>query len=127
MYELSIEQFTRYVANLVETLGNTTLNNPDSEETFPIYVVSNPMQNIKKTENNLPIYSRFSITVENWNNSKYEAMKLHQKTYELLRKYNFSLTGSPIDLYDEITKKYRFGSRYEVNYNGLTNSFERII
>ena len=127
MFELDIESFTKYVTRLIETLGNTTLNNPDSEETFPIYVISNPMQSIKKTENNIPIYSRFSITVENWNNSKYEAMKLHQKTYELLRKYNFCTVGSPIDMYDEITRKYRYGSRFEVNYNGLTNSFERII
>lgn len=127
MKELSIEQFTRYVENLVETLGNTTLNNPNTEEKFPIFVISNPMQAIKKVENNYPIYTRFSITIENWNNSKYEAMKLHQKTYELLRKYNFCIVGSPIDIYDEITKKHRYGSRYEVNYNGLTNSLERII
>lgn len=127
MYELDIETFTRYVTRLVETLGNTTLSNPDSEETFPIYVISNPMQTIKKSEDNFPIYTRFSITVENWNDSKYEAMKLHQLTYKLLRQYNFCPVGSPIDMYDEITKKHRYGSRYEVNYNGLTNSFERII
>lgn len=127
MYELDIEHFTRYVVNLIETLGNTTLSNPNVEESFPIFVISNPMQTIKKTENNFPIYSRFSITIENWNNLKYEAMKSHQKVYELLRTYNFCMVGSPIDVYDEITKKHRYGARYEVNYNGLTNSFERII
>lgn len=127
MYELDIENFTKYVENLIETIGNTTLSNPDSEEVFPIFVVSNPMQTIKKVENNIPVYTRFSITIENWNNSRYESMNLHQKVYKLLREYNFCLVGSPIDMYDEITKKHRYGSRYEVNYNGLTNSFERII
>ena len=46
---------------------------------------------------------------------------------QLLRNYNFGVVGSPTNMYDEITKKYRYGGRYEVNYNGLTNAFERII
>lgn len=127
MYEFDVENFTRYVVNILKELGEITLNNPDSEETFPLAVVSNVMQSIKKTENNIPIYKRFSVTIEWWTDSKYNAMNLYEKTNKLLRNYNFALVGSPIDMYDEITKKNRYGGRYEVNYNGLTNSFERII
>lgn len=125
MYELSIEDFTRYVVREVEKLGDVTLANPDDKETFPIAVVSNPMQSIKKTEDNTPIFTRFSITIEWWSNSKYESMKKYQETNIALRKSNFAQIGSPIDIYDEITRKHRYGGRYEVNYNGLTNSFER--
>ncbi len=127
MNELKIDEFTRYVCQVLESLGNITLENPDSEETFPIGVVSNPMQSIKKTENNIPIYKRFSISIEWWTNSKYESMKLFEKTNSLLRTYNFAQIGNQVDIYDEITKKHRYGGRYEVNYNGLTNSFERVI
>lgn len=127
IYELSIEDFTRYTVRQVEELGNVTLSNPDTEEKFPVSVISNPMQSIKRTENNIPILTRLSITVEWWTNSKYESMRLFQETNKLLRNSNFAQIGSPIDVYDEITKKHRYGGRYEVNYNGLTNSFERII
>lgn len=127
MYEFTIEEFTRYVIRLLEPLGNITLENPDIQESFPLAVVNNPMQSINKVENNVPIYKRFSINVEWWTNSKYDSMKLYEETNKLLRTYNFVQKGTQTDLYDEITKKYRYGGRYEVNYNGLTNSFERIM
>ncbi len=126
MYELSIEDFTKYVIRQVETIGNITLNNPDTKEAFPIGVVNNSMQSIKTTENNIPVYTRFSISIEWWTNSKYESMRLFQQTNKKLRESNFVQIGGAIDLYDEVTKKYRYGGRYEVNYNGLTNSFERV-
>lgn len=127
MYEFTIEEFTRYVVRLLEPLGNIILENPDVQETFPLAVVNNPMQSINKVENNVPIYIRFSINVEWWTNSKYDSMKLFEETNKLLRTYNFVQKGTQTDMYDEITKKHRFGGRYEVNYNGLTNSFERIM
>lgn len=127
MYEFTIEEFTRYVVRLLESLGNITLENPDVQETFPLAVVNNPMQSINKVENNVPIYKRFSINIEWWTNSKYDSMKLYEETNKLLRAYNFVQKGTPTEMYDEITKKYRFGGRYDVNYNGLTNSFERIM
>ena len=127
MYELSIEEFTKYVTDLVEEIGNVTLANPDTEETFPCCVVSNAMQSIKITENNIPVKIRFSINIEWWTSSKYTSMNYYQKTNELLRQYNFAQVGNQVENYDDITKKYRYGGRYEVNYNGLTNSFERVI
>lgn len=127
MYELTIEEFTKYVTDLVETIGNVTLSNPDVEETFPCCVVSNAMQLIKITENNIPVKTRFSIYIEWWTPSKYVSMGYYQQTNELLRQYNFAQIGNQVEGYDEITKKHRYGGRYEVNYNGLTNSFERVI
>ena len=127
MYEFTIEEFTKYVVRLLEPLGNVTLENPDIQETFPLAVVNNPMQSINKVENNVPIYKRFSINIEWWTNSKYDSMKLYEETNKLLRAYNFVQKGTQTDMYDEITKKHRFGGRYDVNYNGLTNSFERIM
>lgn len=128
MYELDEENFTRYVVREIETLGkNVTLSNPDNKEIFPLYLVNNVMSSIRRTENGTPIYSRFSVSIESWTNSKYDSMRLSQEVKILLRRSNFTPIGSPIDNYDEITKKHRFGYRYEVNYNGLTNSFERVI
>lgn len=128
MYELDEEQFTRYTVRQVETLKkNVTLSNPDNKEEFPLSVVSNIMSSIRRTEEGFPIYVKFSVTVEWWTDSKYESMRMTQETNKLLRKSNYTPIGAPIDIYDEITKKHRYGRRYEVNYNGLTNSFERVI
>lgn len=126
MFELSIEDFTRFVVRKIETISNVVLNNPDNEEQFPLTVVNSPMESIRTVEENIPIYKRFSINVEHWTNSKYESMTRYQEVNELLRKCNFTPVGTPTDLYDVATQKYRYGIRYEVNYNGLTNSFERI-
>ncbi len=128
MYELDEEQFTRYVVRQIETLNkNVTLSNPDNTEEFPLYVVSNVMSSIRRAEDGTPIFSRFSVSIESWANSKYESMRLSQDIKVLLRASNFAPIGAPIDRYDEITKKHRYGYRYEVNYNGLNNSFERVI
>lgn len=126
MKELSLEEFTRFTIQTLEPLGEITLDYPDNTQPFPLALVTNPMQSIKLTEDNIPVLTRFSITIEWWTNKKYESMKLFEETNKLLRQYNFLMVGNAIDIYDDNTKKHRFGGRYEVNYNGLTNSFERI-
>lgn len=123
---LSVEEFTKIICKLVDDVGNITLSNPDSEDDFPIGVISNTMRSIEKIENNIPIIARYSISIFWWTNSKYESMKLENKTTELLLKYNVIPIGNQNDNYDEITKKYIYGYRYEVIYNGLTNSFNRV-
>lgn len=127
MHEFTIEDFTRYVIRLLQPLGNITLENPDELKEFPLAVVNNSMQSINKTDNNIPIYIRFSINIEWWTDSKYDSMKKYELTNKLLRAYNFIQKGTQTDIYDDATQKYRYGGRYEVNYNGLTNSFERIM
>lgn len=124
--ELSITTFAELIVEIIESIGNIGLDNPDVEENFPIGIVSNPTKFIKKTEANFPILTRFSITIEWWSDLKYLSMDLFEKTNKTLRDYNIQLTSSPIDIYDEITRKHRYGGVYEVNYNGITNSFERI-
>ncbi len=127
MSEFTVEDFLRYTVRLIEKNSNVELSNPDATAEFPLTVVSNAMQSILKTENNFPIRKRFSITVEHWANSKYEAMKMFQKTNVILRNSNMAQVGTPVDMYDEITKKHRYGGRYEVIWNGLINCLERII
>ena len=124
--DLNIDDFTRYLVRVIEKVTEVTLNNPDTNSPFPIALFSNPMKSIRLTEENIPVYSRFSFTIEVWTDTKYESMALFEKIDKVLRTYNCCLVGGNIDLYDNVTSKYRFGGRYEVNFNGLTNSFERI-
>lgn len=130
MQELSIGEFVKHVVTILEknfSGANVTLENPDNKSLFPTILVSNPTQSFRKLgDNNAPVYTRLTINIEWWTNKKYESMDAIDATDKVLRAYNFVRVGTPTDLYDDNTKKHRFGGRYEVNYNGLTNSFERI-
>lgn len=125
--EFTLEEFTRLVVKKVETTGiETTLSNPSSDAVFPIGVVTAPMENVIRTnDDNVPIKKVFSITVEWWTNSKYESMRLNNECIKKLRTLNMIQTGNTTPRYDEITQKNIIGAIYEVNYNGLTNSFEK--
>ena len=127
MSELSIEEFTRIVVRILETSNvDITLEFPSSDSPFPLGLVTNPMKYIRVHDNNNPVLTRFSIDVEWWTDKKYTSMQMFENASNLLREYNFKMVGGIIDIYDEVTRKHRYGARYEVNYNGLTDSFEMI-
>lgn len=128
MNEFNLDDFVRLVVNKLEELEiNIILDNPDTSETFPCGVVSNPMENIISTDENLkPIKKYMSITVEWWSDKKYDALAKFNMCNSKLKELNMLQRSTPISMYDDITKKHRFGCTYEVSYNGLTNSLEKI-
>ena len=76
--DLNIDDFTRYLVRVIEKVTEVTLNNPDTNSPFPIALFSNPMKSIRLTEENIPVYSRFSFTIEVWTDTKYESMALFE-------------------------------------------------
>lgn len=128
MSELTLEEFTRLVVRKLEETGeNIITSNPDTKETYPLGVVSNPMENILLTdESNKPIKKTLAISVEWWTNSKYQSMEKCELGNQKLRELNILPTSNTSPRYDEITKKHIFGCNYQVNYNGITNSLEKI-
>ena len=113
IHELDIETLTRLIVRKINEIDNReiVLQNPTDKSVFPCTVVRTPMERQRISEETTPVYKRFSISNE---------------TAVKLREYNFKKVNNDISIYDEITKKYRLISNYEVNYNGLTNSFEVI-
>lgn len=129
MIELKIKDFTDIVVKLLETIiPEVVLENPDASSIFPCIVCQAPMRydEVNNHEDNIPILSRFSITIEAWTKKKSSSLSLSDEIDSKLRGYNFTRVGTPIDLYDEITKSHRYGGSYEVFYNAMTNSFEKI-
>lgn len=128
IHELDIETLTRLVVRKINELGDReiVLQNPTDKSVFPCTVVRTPLERQRISEGVTPVYKRFSISIEEWCSTKYDCMFQSQATAVKLRDYNFKKVSNDIDTYDEITKKYRLISNYEVNYNGLTNSFELI-
>lgn len=129
MIELTIRQFNDIVVSLLEEItSNVVLENPNAKGIFPCIVCQAPMRydEITNKESNIPVLSRFSITIEAWTKRKTSSISLSDEIDSKLRGYNFTRMGTPIDLYDEITKSHRYGGNYEVFYNAMTNSFEKI-
>lgn len=127
MSELSVKAFYTFVIEKLETLiTEVIMENPDSKGVFPCIVVQAPTRIDVKNGDSNPILSRFSITCEAWAHKKSSSIELADKIDQVLRNYNFTRIGTPIDLYDDNTKCHRYGGSYEVFYNAITNSLEKI-
>lgn len=126
MYELKLSELTKMIVKELEKDGlSTSLKNPQSDSEFPCAVVGTPLKSVLLTENGIPVRTALSIPIEYWANKKYEAMDISDDGDKKLSKLNFIRVNTTIDMYDDITKKYRYGGNYEVIYNGITNALER--
>lgn len=102
------------------------LTTPTTESKFPCRVIENPLESINKTQNGIPILKTFQVSIEHWDNEQRFCMEMANKTDKQLQKRNFIRTNSSPIIFDQITKKYKFITTYEVRYNALTNSFSYI-
>lgn len=127
MIEFKVKDFYDLVVRLLEEIINEVVaENPSAESVFPCLVVQSPVRYDEKNGETIPILSRFTITIEAWTKRKTNSMSLIDEVDSKLRGYNFTRIGTPIDLYDEITKCHRYGGNYEVFYNAMTNSLEKV-
>ena len=127
MKEFKVSEFYDMVISILESiLKEVVRENPDGKAIFPCIVAQAPMRLDEKNGEDVPILSRFSITIEAWTKRKSSSIEIADKIDSKLRGYNFTRTGTPIDLYDENTKCHRYGGSYEVFYNALTNSLEKV-
>lgn len=127
MKEFKVSEFYDMVIEILEIiLKEVVRENPDGKAVFPCIVAQAPMRLDEKNGEDVPILSRFSITIEAWTKRKSSSIELADEIDSKLRGYNFTRTGTPIDLYDENTKCHRYGGSYEVFYNALNNSLEKV-
>lgn len=104
----------------------TVLTTPTTESIFPCRVIDTPLESINNSNNGIPIRKTFQVSIEHWDDNQRVCMEMANRTDKQLQKRNFIRTNSSPITYDQITKKYRFITTYEVRYNGLTNSFSYI-
>lgn len=102
------------------------LTTPTTESTFPCRVIDTPLESVNNTDNATPIRKTFQVSIEHWDNEQRFCMEMANNTDKQLQKRNFTRTNSSLITFDQITKKYRFITTYEVRWNALTNSFSYI-
>lgn len=101
----------------------TVLQTPTTESIFPCRLINTPLDSVLKSENAIPLLKDFRITIEHWNEKQRNCMEMANNTDKVLRKRNMLRTNTQPIIYDEITKKYRLITNYEVRFEALTNSF----
>ena len=104
----------------------TVLTTPTTESIFPCRVIDTPLESINNSNNGIPIRKTFQVSIEHWDDNQRVCMEMANNTDKQLQKRNFTRTNSSPIIYDQITKKYKFITTYEVRYNGLTNAFSCI-
>ena len=133
IYEFSTKDMSDLLYDDLSTIqdneGENTgavLQTPTTESKFPCRVIETPLESVNKTENGIPILKTFQVSIEHWDNKQRFCMEMADKTDKQLQKRNFTRTNSSPIIFDQITKKYKFITTYEVRYNALTNSFSYI-
>jgi len=109
-----------------EEKTEAVLQTPTTESIFPCRVISTPLESVVKTENAVPVRKTFQISIEHWTSKQIDSMEMTNNTDIALRQKNFIRTNTSPILWDEITKKYRLITTYEVRYNAITNALEFI-
>lgn len=102
------------------------LKTPTTESIFPCRVMATPLEITNKTNNGIPILKTFQLSIEHWDSEQRFCMEMADRTDKQLQKRNFIRTNSSPIIFDQITKKYKFITKYEVRYNALTNAFSYI-
>lgn len=109
-----------------ENKTEATLQLPTTESVFPCRLINTPLDSVTKSRNAVPIQKNFQITIEHWATEQRKCMEMANNTDKVLQKRNMIRTNTQPISYDEITKKYRLITTYEVKYNAIFNTFEFI-
>lgn len=133
IYEFSTEDMSDLLyddlSTIQDNVGENTeavLKTPTTESKFPCRVIETPLESVNRTDNGIPILKTFQVSIEHWDNKQRFCMEMANNTDKKLQKRNFTRTNSSPIVFDQITKKYRFITTYEVRWNALTNSFSYI-
>lgn len=109
-----------------ENKTEIVLQTPTTESKYPCRVINTPLESVTKTENAIPVRKTFQVSIEHWDSYQRECMEMANKTDITVRNKNLIRTNTSPILFDEITKKYKLITTYEVRYNAITNSLEFI-
>lgn len=133
IYEFSTKDMSDLLYDDLSTIQDTegantetVLTTPTTESVFPCRVIQTPLENTNNSNNGIPIRKTFQVSIEHWASEQRFCMEMANNTDKQLQKRNFTRTNSSPIIFDQITKKYKFITTYEVRWYALTNSFSYI-
>ena len=133
IYEFSTKDMSDLLYDDLSTIQDTegtntetVLTTPTTESVFPCRVILTPLENTNNSNNGIPIRKTFQVSIEHWASEQRFCMEMANNTDKKLQERNFTRTNSSPIIFDQITKKYKFITTYEVRWYALTNSFSYI-
>ena len=130
MYEFTTKNMSDLLYDDLSMIQDTegvnteaVLTTPTTESVFPCRVIEKPLENTNNSNNGIPIRKTFQVTIEHWASEQRFCMEMASNTDKKLQKRNFTRANSSPIIFDQITKKYKFTTTYEVRWYALTNAF----
>lgn len=117
-----LSEITNSRKNKIEVI----LQTPTTESIFPTRVINTPLESVNKSKKAIPLRKTFQVSIEHWASKQRECMDMANDTDLKLQEKNFIRTNTSPITFDEITKKYRLITTYEVRYNAIYDAFEFI-
>lgn len=129
MYQLDEVQFENDIISLLKNnvIKNVVGSYPNGTVNFPLIVTSLTTSPSQYDISKNIIRSRVSLTVSVWDATKTSLVKTKQKIEQTLLRYGFTRLNPSNIIIDNTNEKYYFNEQFVINYDNMSNKFERSI
>lgn len=129
MYQLDEVQFENDIISLLKNnvIKNVVGSYPNGTVNFPLIVTSLTTSPSQYDISKNIIRSRVSLTVSVWDATKTSLVKTKQKIEQTLLGYGFTRLNPSNIIIDNTNEKYYFNEQFVINYDNMSNKFERSI
>lgn len=129
MYQLDEVQFENDMITLLKNnvIDNVVGSYPSGSISFPLIVTSLTTSPTQYDISKNIIRLRVSLTVSVWDATKTNLVRTKQKIEQTLLDFGFTRLNPSNIIIDNTNEKYYFNEQFVINYDNMSNKFERSI
>ena len=129
MYQLDEVQFENDMITLLKNnvIKNVVGSYPNGAVSFPLVVTSLTTSPAQYDISKNIIRLRVSLTISVWDATKTSLVKTKQKIEQTLLGFGFTRLNPSSIIIDNTNEKYYFNEQFVINYDNMSNKFERSI
>ena len=129
MYQLDEVQFENDMITLLKNnvIKNVVGSYPSGAISFPLVVTSLTTSPAQYDISKNIIRLRVSLTVSVWDATKTNLVRTKQKIEQTLLGFGFTRLNPSSIIIDNTNEKYYFNEQFVINYDKMSNKFERSI
>lgn len=129
MYQLDEVQFENDMITLLKNnvIKNVVGSYPGGAVSFPLVVTSLTTSPTQYDISKNIIRLRVSLTISVWDATKTSLVKTKQKIEQTLLDFGFTRLNPSSIIIDNTNEKYYFNEQFVINYDNMSNKFERSI
>ena len=129
MYQLDEVQFENDMITLLKdnVIKNVVGSYPSGSISFPLVVTSLTTSPTQYDISKNIIRLRVSLTISVWDATKTNLVRTKQKIEQTLLGFGFTRLNPSSIIIDNTNEKYYFNEQFVINYDNMSNKFERSI